>query len=83
LAEGIAPNALPKGTLSGRGDNKKTTYGGPCPPIGCHRYFHKLYALDIILPDLGQPRKNTLLQAMEGHILAHAEIIGQYQRPPK
>ncbi|MBU0662980.1 MAG: YbhB/YbcL family Raf kinase inhibitor-like protein [Proteobacteria bacterium] len=83
LAEGIAPNALPKGTLSGRGDNKKTTYGGPCPPIGCHRYFHKLYALDIILPDLQQPTKSTLLQAMEGHILAHAEIIGLYQRPPK
>ncbi|MBA3006508.1 MAG: YbhB/YbcL family Raf kinase inhibitor-like protein [Proteobacteria bacterium] len=83
LAEGIAPNALPKGTLSGRGDNKKTTYGGPCPPIGCHRYFHKLYALDIILPELHQPTKNLLLETMEGHILAHAEIIGLYQRPSK
>ncbi|MDD3815016.1 MAG: YbhB/YbcL family Raf kinase inhibitor-like protein [Desulfocapsaceae bacterium] len=83
LAEGIAPNALPQGTLSGRGDNKKTTYGGPCPPIGCHRYFHKLYALDIILPDLQIPKKPALLQAMEGHILAHAEIIGLYQRLAK
>ena len=83
LAEGITPEVLPKGTLAGRGDNKKTTYGGPCPPIGCHRYFHKLYALDTILPNLQIPKKPALLQAMEGHILAHAEIIGLYQRPPR
>jgi len=81
LAEGIAPEALPKGVLSGRGDNKKTTYGGPCPPIGCHRYFHKLYALDTILPNLQIPKKPALLQAMEGHILAQAQLIGLYQRP--
>jgi Raf kinase inhibitor-like YbhB/YbcL family protein len=83
LPEGITPQALPKGILQGRNDGKKTSYGGPCPPIGCHRYFHKLYALDTILPDLKQPTKQTLLQAMEGHILAFTETIGLYQRPPK
>lgn len=80
LPEGIAPDALPAGTLTGRNDGKKTTYGGPCPPIGCHRYFHKLYALDTVLPNLQIPKKPALLQAMEGHILASAEIIGLYQR---
>ncbi|MFH2123119.1 MAG: YbhB/YbcL family Raf kinase inhibitor-like protein [Pseudomonadota bacterium] len=83
LAEAITLEALPKGTLTGRGDNKKTTYGGPCPPIGCHRYFHKLYALDTMLPNLQIPKKAALLQAMEGHILDQTEIIGLYQRPPR
>ena len=83
LPEGITPQALPSGTFEGRNDGGKTSYGGPCPPIGCHRYFHKLYALDLILPDLRQPTKKILLQAMEGHILAHAEIVGLYQRPHK
>ncbi len=80
LAEGIDEQSLPKGTLSGRGDGKQTCYGGPCPPIGCHRYFHKLYALDIILPNLQIPKKPALLQAMDGHILASAQLIGLYQR---
>src|SRR5665647_1913716 len=79
LIEDIAPQAL-AGTMEGLNDGGTTGYGGPCPPIGCHRYFHKLYALDVVLPDLHQPTKKALLQAMEGHILAHAEIIGLYQR---
>jgi len=83
LPEGIAPHALPAGTMEGLNDGKKTSYGGPCPPIGCHRYFHKLYALDVILPDLRQPTKQVLLQAMEGHILTSTETIGLYQRPPR
>lgn len=83
LPEGVASKALPSGILEGRNDGKKTSYGGPCPPIGCHRYFHKLYALDVILPDLRQPTKQILLQAMEGHILGHTETIGLYQRPPR
>lgn len=83
LTEDIAPQALPAGTMEGLNDGGTTGYGGPCPPIGCHRYFHKLYALDVVLPDLHQPTKKALLQAMEGHILAHAEIIGLYQRPAK
>jgi Raf kinase inhibitor-like YbhB/YbcL family protein len=83
LPEGIALESLPPGTLTGRNDGKTTTYGGPCPPVGCHRYFHKLYALDTILPNLQIPKKAALLQAMEGHILDYAEIIGLYQRPAR
>ena len=72
--------ALPPGTREGINDWKRTGYGGPCPPIGRHRYFHKLYALDVVLPDLGKPTKAQLEEAMKGHILGHAELIGTYQR---
>ena len=54
-------------------------YGGPCPPIGRHRYFHKLYALDTRL-DLAQATKAELEAAMKGHVLAQAELIGTYQK---
>ena len=80
LKEGIESTALPPGTRQGLNDWKRTGYGGPCPPIGRHRYFHKLYALDTVLPDLEQPNKATLEQAMRGHILAQAELIGTYQK---
>jgi Raf kinase inhibitor-like YbhB/YbcL family protein len=71
---------LPKGTLEGKNSWKKTGYGGPCPPIGRHRYFHKLFALDIVLPDLKTPTKKQLLEAMKGHILQKTEMIGTYQK---
>lgn len=80
LAEGIQEKDLPPGTLQGLNDWKRTGYGGPCPPIGTHRYFHKLYALDTVLPDLRHPTKAKLEQAMHGHILAQTELIGRYQR---
>ena len=80
LAEGVAAGALPAGTLQGKNDWQATGYGGPCPPIGRHRYFHKLYALDVLLPDLRQPAKAALEAAMKGHILAQAELVGTYQR---
>ena len=80
LDAGIAPSALPSGTLQGRNDWKRTGYGGPCPPIGRHRYFHRLYALDARLPDLKQPTKDQLLKAMQGHVLAQAELVGTYQK---
>lgn len=80
LPEGVVDKDLPKGTLQGLNDWKKTGYGGPCPPIGKHRYFHKLYALDIVLPDLKQPTKAKLEKAMEGHVLSKAELVGLYQR---
>ena len=80
LPEGAADKDLPKGTLHGLNDWKKTGYGGPCPPIGNHRYFHKLYALDVVLPDLKQPTKAKLEKAMEGHVLSKAELVGLYQR---
>ncbi|MEW6764241.1 MAG: YbhB/YbcL family Raf kinase inhibitor-like protein [Pseudomonadota bacterium] len=78
LAEGVKD--LPSGTLHGLNDWKSTGYGGPCPPIGRHRYFHKLYALDCLLPDLGTPSRVALERAMANHILALAELVGTYQR---
>ena len=80
LPEDVERAALPEGTLEGENDWKRTGYGGPCPPIGRHRYFHKLYALDIELPDLGRPAKAALLAAMEGHVLAEAQLVGTYQK---
>ncbi|MFY9268313.1 MAG: YbhB/YbcL family Raf kinase inhibitor-like protein [Candidatus Manganitrophaceae bacterium] len=80
LPEGMTPRALPKGTMVGRNDWGRAGYGGPCPPIGRHRYFHKLYALDITLADLGTPTKTAVEKAMKGHILAQAELVGTYQR---
>jgi Raf kinase inhibitor-like YbhB/YbcL family protein len=80
LPEGATSRNLPQGTREGLNDWKRTGYGGPCPPVGQHRYFHKLYALDSMLPDLGEPTKSKLEGAMEGHILEKAELIGTYQR---
>jgi Raf kinase inhibitor-like YbhB/YbcL family protein len=80
LTEGVKKEALPEGVLEGLNDWKRTGYGGPCPPIGKHRYFHKLYALDIILPDLDRPTKAKLEKAMDGHILSRTELVGLYQR---
>ena len=80
LKEAIAPKELPSGTLEGLNDWKRTGYGGPCPPIGRHRYFHKLYALDAALPDLKKPNKAALESAMKGHIVAQTELIGTYQK---
>lgn len=61
-------------------DWSRAGYGGPCPPIGRHRYFFKLYALDSVLPDLGGPTKAKLEAAMKGHIVARAELVGTYQK---
>jgi len=80
LAEAVASEDLPQGTLEGVNDWKRTGYGGPCPPVGKHRYFHKLYALDTVLPDLRRPTKGRLESAMHGHILAQTELVGTYQR---
>lgn len=80
LPEAVTLSALPAGTREGLNDWKRTGYGGPCPPIGRHRYFHKLYALDTVLSDLGNPTKAALEEAMQGHILGQAQLIGTYQR---
>lgn len=80
LPEGVPPDSLPQGAGQGLNDWKRTGYGGPCPPVGRHRYIHKLYALDTVLPDLRMPGKAQLEQAMQGHILTEARLIGLYQR---
>ncbi len=64
----------------GLNDWKRTGYGGPCPPVGRHRYVHKLYALDTMLTGLDKPTKKQLEAAMKGRILAHAELVGTYQK---
>lgn len=78
LAEGVAVAHLPPGTCEGENDWKRTGYGGPCPPIGRHRYVHRLYALDVVLPELGAVTRTTLLNVMKGHVLAQAELVGTY-----
>lgn len=80
LPSGVKATALPPGTQEGSNDWKRAGYGGPCPPIGRHRYFHKLYALDTVLPDLRHPSKAQLESAMRGHVLATAELVGTYQK---
>lgn len=79
LEEGASAK-LPAGAVDGRNDWGRTGYGGPCPPVGRHRYFHKLYALDTVLP-AGDPLDKAMLErAMEGHVLARAELVGTYQK---
>jgi Raf kinase inhibitor-like YbhB/YbcL family protein len=81
LAEGV--KTLPAGTGEGLNDWKRTGYGGPMPPIGRHRYFHKLYALDTTLNFSGTPTKAGLETAMRGHIIAEATLMGTYQAQRK
>ncbi|HYO16933.1 MAG TPA: YbhB/YbcL family Raf kinase inhibitor-like protein [Thermoanaerobaculia bacterium] len=80
LPEGVSSRDLPEGTREGTNDWKRTGYGGPCPPVGRHRYFFKLYALGTELPDLERPTKARLEEAMEGHVLARAELVGTYEK---
>ena len=80
LPEDAARKGLPPGAKHGTNDWKKQTYGGPCPPIGRHRYFHKLYALDTELTGLNNPTKPQVEAAMKGHMIATAELIGTYKK---
>lgn len=79
LAEGGRP--LPDGAREGLNDWHRTGWGGPCPPVGRHRYFFKLYALDAGLDTLpAGATKAAIERAMHGHVLAQAELIGTYER---
>jgi Raf kinase inhibitor-like YbhB/YbcL family protein len=80
LPENVTSSNLPAGTKEGLNDWNRTGYGGPCPPIGRHRYFHKLYALNTVLPDLNTPTKSQLEQAMKGYVIEQAELVGTYRR---
>ena len=80
LPQDIDAGELPRGTLQGMNDWRRTGYGGPCPPVGRHRYFYKLYALDEVLPDLRKPGKAELEEAMQGHVIAQAELVGTYKK---
>jgi len=75
-----AVKELPAGTLEALNDGGRTSYSGPCPPVGRHRYFHKLYALDAVLPNLGEASKAKLEAAMKPHLIAQADLVGTYQK---
>ncbi len=80
LPEGATSRDLPPGTGEGLNDWKRKGYGGPCPPVGRHRYFHKLYALDTVLKGIDNPTKAGIEAAMRGHILAQTELVGTYEK---
>jgi hypothetical protein len=80
LTQAVARSALPKGARQGKNDWRRADYGGPCPPIGRHRYLHKLYALDARLGDLKAPSKARLERAMQGHVIETAVLIGTYEK---
>lgn len=80
LPEGASSSGMSHGVKVGKNDFGKTTYGGPCPPIGKHRYFHRLYALDTTLELSGTPARTDVDAAMKGHVLAEATLVGTYQK---
>jgi Raf kinase inhibitor-like YbhB/YbcL family protein len=80
LAEDCRSDHLPDGALQGANDWHRTGYGGPCPPVGRHRYFFKLYALDTGLSGLKNPTKADLERAMDGHVVAQGQLLGTYQK---
>jgi Raf kinase inhibitor-like YbhB/YbcL family protein len=80
IKQGASLRDLPPGTREGLNDWHRAGYGGPCPPAGRHRYVHKLYALDTMLPDLGKADKAKLEKAMQGHVIDKTELVGTYQR---
>lgn len=80
VAELAAGDDLPPSAMAGNSSWGWTGYGGPCPPVGNHRYFFRLYALDTVLADLGQPSREQLETAMVGHIIGEAVLMGRYQR---
>ena len=70
----------PDGAVQGVTDFGTEGYGGPCPPSGTHRYYFKVYALDMELSINGQATKKQVVDAMKGHILAQGQIMGRYKR---
>jgi Raf kinase inhibitor-like YbhB/YbcL family protein len=81
LPEGVQKSkSIDSGADHGTNDFRKYGYGGPCPPGGTHRYYFKVYALDILLGKGPGLTKKQLLAVMEGHILAQGELMGKYSR---
>ena len=80
LDEHITSATLPPGASEGLNDWRRPGYGGPCPPVGRHHYFYKLYALDSVLEGLNAPTKAVVESAMQGHILAQAELVGTFHK---
>lgn len=80
LPAAVMASQLPAGAKQGLNDWNQTGYGGPCPPIGKHRYFHKLYALDTELTLTGGVTKKRIEKAINGHVIASAELVGTYKK---
>jgi hypothetical protein len=78
LPEAVTDAALPAGVRQGLNDWKQASYGGPCPPIGRHRYFFKLYALDVVLPVAARLGKTQMETAFAGHVVGRSELIATY-----
>jgi hypothetical protein len=84
LPEGATKAQLPPGTREAINGYKQAGYRGPCPPVGRHRYFFKLYALDTVLPDLGDAADKAKVEAaMKGHVVAEGQLIGTYEKMKK
>lgn len=80
LPEGVRAGALPPGAHQGLNDWHRTGWGGPCPPIGRHRYVHRVHALDRVLGGIHPSTWPELERAMAGHVLATAELVGTYRK---
>lgn len=81
LPEGVSMDELPAtGGLNGKNGAGSLGYTGPCPPGGVHHYFFRLYALDVKLDSSAGWTKDQLVQAINGHVLGQAELMGTYSR---
>jgi Raf kinase inhibitor-like YbhB/YbcL family protein len=83
LAENASKSGLPSGAAQGLNEKNAVGYMGPCPPIGAHRYFFKVSALDTVLTGLNKPKKADVAAAMKGHVVGSGELIGTYQKTKK
>jgi Raf kinase inhibitor-like YbhB/YbcL family protein len=83
LSENASKKGMPAGSAQGLNEGNKPAYMGPCPPIGSHRYFFKLYALDTVLTGLKNPKKADVQQAMQTHVVDSTQFIGTYQKTKK
>jgi Raf kinase inhibitor-like YbhB/YbcL family protein len=83
LSENASNKGMPAGSAQGSNEGSKPIYMGPCPPIGRHRYFFKLFALDTMLKGLSNPKKADLEKAIQGHVVGNAVLIGTYEKTKK
>jgi Raf kinase inhibitor-like YbhB/YbcL family protein len=83
LPAGVVKATLPPGTREAKNDWGTPGWRGPCPPIGRHRYFFKLYALDLVLPEIAGADKAKLEAAMKGHVVAEGQLVGTYEKSGK
>jgi Raf kinase inhibitor-like YbhB/YbcL family protein len=83
LSENASNKGMPAGSAQGSNEGNKPIYMGPCPPIGRHRYFFKLFVLDTMLKGLSNPKKADLEKAIQGHVIGNAVLIGTYEKTKK